>query len=80
MPGGSGWPAGTHGNGYKGGYPDFTNVMMQIHPDGSAEVRIAVHDQGCGTVMTMQQIAAEALHMDVYRIKVPEGGHFYKPL
>ena len=53
--------------------------MMQIHPDGSAEVRIAVHDQGCGTVMTMQQIAAEALHMDVYRIKVPEADTFISP-
>ncbi|HJD27520.1 MAG TPA: molybdopterin-dependent oxidoreductase [Candidatus Blautia avicola] len=76
---GIGMACGTHGNGYKGGYPDFTNVMMQIHPDGSAEVRIAVHDQGCGTVMTMQQIAAEALHMDVYRIKVPEADTFISP-
>ena len=69
----------THGNGYKGGYPDFTNVHAQLHPDGTAEFRIAVHDQGCGTVMTMQQIGAEALHMDVYRIRVYEADTFQSP-
>ena len=76
---GVGMACATHGNGYKGGYPDFTNVHAQLHPDGTAEFRIAVHDQGCGTVMTMQQIGAEALHMDVYRIRVYEADTFQSP-
>lgn len=76
---GVGMACATHGNGYKGGYPEFTNVYAQLHPDGSAEFRIAVHDQGCGTVMTMQQIGAEALHMDPYKIKVYEADTFLSP-
>lgn len=76
---GVGMACGAHGNGYKGAYPEFTNVHMMIHPDGSAEVRVGIHDQGCGTVMTMQQIAAEALHMDLYKIKVYEADTFITP-
>ncbi len=70
---------GAHGNGYKGAYPEFTNVTISLHPDGTVEVQIGIHDQGCGTVMTMQQIAAEALHMDVYRIKIHEADTFITP-
>lgn len=76
---GVGMACGVHGNGYKGGYPDFTNVHIQLHPDGCVEVKLAVHEQGCGTVMTMQQIAAEALHMDVYKIRVHEADTFISP-
>lgn len=76
---GVGMACGAHGNGYKGAYPEFTNVHMMLHPDGSVEVRVGIHDQGCGTVLTMQQIAAEALHMDVYRIKVYEADTFITP-
>lgn len=76
---GVGMACGAHGNGYKGAYPEFTNVHMMLHPDGSVEVRVGIHDQGCGTVLTMQQIAAEALHLDVYRIKVYEADTFITP-
>lgn len=76
---GVGMACGAHGNGYKGAYPEFTNVHMMMHPDGSVEVRVGIHDQGCGTVMTMQQIAAEALHMDLYRIKVYEADTYITP-
>lgn len=76
---GVGMACGAHGNGYKGSYPEFTNVQMMMHPDGSVEVRIGIHDQGCGTVLTMQQIAAEALHMDVYKIKVYEADTYITP-
>lgn len=76
---GVGMACGVHGNGYKGGYPDFTNVHIQLHPDGCVEVKMAIHEQGCGTVMTMQQIAAEALHMDVYKIRVHEADTFVSP-
>lgn len=76
---GVGMACAAHGNGYKGAYPEFTNVHMMMHPDGSVEVRVGIHDQGCGTVLTMQQIAAEALHMDVYRIKVYEADTYITP-
>ena len=39
---------GAHGNGYKGAYPEFTNVTISLHPDGTVEVQIGIHDQGCG--------------------------------
>lgn len=76
---GVGMAGAVHGNGYTGAFPDFTNVDMQIHPDGNAEVHIAVHDQGCGTVMTMQQVAAEALHLDFHKIRVYEADTFVSP-
>lgn len=76
---GVGMACGAHGNGYKGAYPEFTNVHMSLHADGSVQVMVGIHEQGCGTVMTMQQIAAEALHTDVYRIKVEEADTFITP-
>lgn len=76
---GVGMACGAHGNGYFGAYPEFTTVHMMLHPDGSLEVRVGIHDQGCGTVLTMQQIAAEALHMDVYSIKVHEADTYISP-
>lgn len=76
---GVGMACATHGNGYKGSFPDFTNVHMRLHHDGTVDVQVGIHDQGCGTVMTMQQIAAEALCMDVYKIKVHEADTFMTP-
>lgn len=76
---GVGVACGAHSNGYRGSFPEFTNVHMMLHPDGSAEVRAGVHDQGCGTVLTMQQIAAEAMHLDAHRIKVYEADTFIVP-
>lgn len=76
---GVGMACGAHGNGYKGAYPEFTNVHMSLHHDGSVQVMVGIHEQGCGTVMTMQQIAAEALRIDAYRIKVQEADTFITP-
>lgn len=76
---GVGMACAAHGNGYKGAYPDFTNVNMVIHPDNSVMVKIGVHDQGCGTVMTMQQIAAEALDVDIHTVRVHEADTFITP-
>jgi xanthine dehydrogenase molybdenum-binding subunit len=76
---GVGMACGAHGNGYKGAYPDFTNVNMVIFPDSSVMVKIGVHDQGCGTIMCMQQIAAEALRIDPYKIKIQEADTLFSP-
>lgn len=69
---GVGMSCGAHGNGYKGANPDFTNVDMSIFSDGSVLVKVGIHDQGCGTVTTMQQIAAEALDIDIEKVRVLE--------
>lgn len=76
---GLGMACGAHGNGYKGAYPDFTIVDMVLYPDSSVMVKIGVHDQGCGTLTTMQQIAAEALHMPPSNIKIMEADTFITP-
>ncbi|MBP1925654.1 CO/xanthine dehydrogenase Mo-binding subunit [Sedimentibacter acidaminivorans] len=69
---GVGMACAVHGNGYMGAYPDFSNVDMSIFADGSVLVKIGIHDQGCGTVTTMQQIAAESLDINVDKVRVLE--------
>ncbi|WP_326910313.1 xanthine dehydrogenase family protein molybdopterin-binding subunit [Sedimentibacter sp. MB31-C6] len=69
---GVGMACGAHGNGYKGAHPDFTNVDMSIFSDGSVLVKIGIHEQGCGTVTTMQQIASESLDINMDKVRVLE--------
>ncbi len=69
---GVGMACAAHGNGYMGAYPDFSNVDMSLFVDGSVLVKIGIHDQGCGTVTTMQQIAAESLDISMDKIRVLE--------
>ena len=76
---GLGVAASAHGNGYLNSFPDFTNVAIQIMPDGRVFVRIAIHDLGCGTVLTMQQIAAEVLSISPELINVPEADTHQSP-
>lgn len=76
---GVGMACGAHGNGYFGAFPDFTNVEMSILGDGSVLVKIGIHDQGCGTVATMQQLAAEALDIDTKHIRVTEADTLITP-
>lgn len=76
---GLGVAASAHGNGYLNSFPDFTNVTIQIMPDGRVFVRIAIHDLGCGTVLTMQQIAAEVLSVSPELINVPEADTHQSP-
>ena len=76
---GLGVAASAHGNGYHGSFPDFTNVTMQIMPDGRVLAKIGIHDLGCGTVLTMQQIAAEVLNIAPERINVPQADTHQSP-
>ncbi len=76
---GLGVAASAHGNGYHGAFPDFINVTMQIMPDGRVLVRAALHDLGCGTVLTMQQIAAEVMNIPPEQINVPQADTFLSP-
>ncbi len=76
---GIGVAAGTHGNGYKGAFPDFTNVNISILPNNRIWIKIGIHDLGCGTVLTMQQIAAEVFKISTKNIDVPQGDTFISP-
>ena len=62
----------THGNGYFGAYPDFITVTIRMDANGTAILKGAFHDLGCGTVTTMMQIAAEVLDLSPDRVHVPE--------
>ncbi|MBU3188193.1 molybdopterin-dependent oxidoreductase [Clostridium bowmanii] len=69
----------THGNGYKGAFPDFTSVSLSMDSDGSLVLKQSIHDLGCGTVTTMMQIAAEVLDMDIKNIRVFEADTMFTP-
>lgn len=76
---GVGMACGTHGNGYTGAFADYTSVDMTLFSDGSAYVKISLHDLGCGTVTIMQQIAAEALDIEIEKVKVTEADTLMTP-
>lgn len=68
-----------HGNGYFGAFPEFTNVEMILHPDGTALVKIAVHEQGCGTLDSLRLTAAEALDLAPEKITITEADTLLTP-
>ena len=76
---GVGMACGTHGNGYTGAFADYTSVDMVLFSDGSSFVKMSLHDLGCGTVTIMQQIAAEALDIEIDKVKVSEADTLYTP-
>ena len=76
---GVGVAAATHGNGYKGAFPDFSNVEFTLFSDGTALVKIAIHEQGCGTIASLTQVAAEALDLDTTKIRMTEADTLFTP-
>ncbi len=76
---GLGVAIGAHGNGYSDSFPDYTNVHIQMMPDGNVFVKMGVHEMGCGTILSMQQIAAEVLDIDPASIHIPEADTFVSP-
>ena len=76
---GLGVAVGAHGNGYHGGFPDYTNITIQIMPDDRILIKIGIHDLGCGTVLTMQQIAAEVLDVPTDKIQIPQADTHQSP-
>ncbi len=76
---GIGMACATHGNGYHGAFPDFTNVDISILPSNVVWIKVGIHDQGCGTVQTMKQIAAEVLDIDPVSINIPQADTFISP-
>lgn len=69
---GVGMACATHGNGYHGAYPDFITMSLRITNDNAVILKAAIHDQGCGTVTTMQQIVAEVLDIQPDKVIVPQ--------
>ncbi|WZL73838.1 molybdopterin-dependent oxidoreductase [Clostridiaceae bacterium 35-E11] len=76
---GVGMACATHGNGYHGGFQDFITVSLRMTEDGGAYLNSGIHDQGCGTVTTMQQIVAEVLDIEPDKILAPEADTLVSP-
>lgn len=76
---GVGMACGTHGNGYTGAFADYTSVDMTLYPDGSSYVKMSLHDLGSGAVTIMQQIAAEALDIEIENVRVTEADTLSTP-
>lgn len=76
---GVGMACASHGNGYLGAFPDFSNIEMILTPDGNVLIKISVHEQGCGTIASLTQIAAEVLDINPSRITMPEADTFISP-
>jgi len=69
---GVGMAAMVHGNGYFGGFPEFTAVQMTLTPDGGVLVNSALHDLGCGTLTIAAQITAETLGVSMDQVHILE--------
>jgi xanthine dehydrogenase molybdenum-binding subunit len=69
---GVGMACAAHGNGYFGAYPDFITLSLRLNEEGTAVLKGAFHDLGCGTNMTMMQIVAEVLEIDVHKVYIPD--------
>ncbi len=76
---GVGMAAIVHGNGYFGGFPEFTAVQMTLLPDGGILVNSALHDLGCGTLTIAAQIVAEALGVHIDKVRVLEADTLRSP-
>lgn len=76
---GIGMACASHGNGYLGAFPDFMNVEMILSADGNVFCKLAIHEQGCGTVQTLKQVAAEALNLSPDHVFLTEADTFTTP-
>lgn len=76
---GVGMACATHGNGYFGAYPDFISLTLRMTNDGAVILNAHLHDLGCGTVTTMQQIIAEVLDIETERVKLIEADTMLNP-
>ncbi|MBB6218921.1 xanthine dehydrogenase molybdenum-binding subunit [Anaerosolibacter carboniphilus] len=70
---GIGMACATHGNGYHGAYPDFITMTLRMNEDGEIFLNGALHDLGCGTIVSIKQIVAEVLDIEIGKIYAPEG-------
>lgn len=70
---GLGVSVGGHVNNFYPGKPEFARISMSLAESGSVDCNMTIHDHGCGTVMVMKMIAAEALGISTDMVKIGEG-------
>jgi len=76
---GVGMSAIVHGNGYFGGFPEYSAIQLKLMADGGILANTALHDLGCGTMTVSAQIIAEALGVAMERITVLEADTLRSP-
>lgn len=76
---GVGMACATHGNGYHGAFPDFITMSLRVTSDDRVILKSGIHDQGCGTVTTMQQIVGEILDIHPEKVMVPQADTALSP-
>ncbi|WP_432663996.1 molybdopterin cofactor-binding domain-containing protein [Wukongibacter baidiensis] len=76
---GVGMACATHGNGYHGAFPDFITMSLRMTNDDRVILKSGIHDQGCGTVTTMQQIVAEVLDIHPEKVIAPQADTYLSP-
>lgn len=69
---GIGMALGVHSNSYFGVKPEMTSAMLKMNEDASVILTCAVHDHGCGTVLTMKKIVAETLGISIDHVEMRE--------
>ena len=77
---GLGVSVGGHVNNFYPGKTDFARVEMRLNESGTVRCNMTLHDHGCGTVMAMKMIAAEALGLQPEQVRILEGDTDFTPL
>ncbi|MDR3602973.1 MAG: molybdopterin-dependent oxidoreductase [Desulfosporosinus sp.] len=69
---GVGVACAAHKNGMYGGFPEHSTMTLKMNEDGSFILNTGLHDLGCGTITSINQIAAEVLDIEPSYITVLE--------
>lgn len=69
---GVGFACAAHKNGMYGGFPEHSTMTIKMNEDGSFILNTGLHDLGCGTITSINQIVAEVLDIDPSYITVLE--------
>jgi len=76
---GVGLACGGHMNGYFNGVHDVSNMHLKVNEDGTLILNTAIHDQGCGTLISLALIVAEVLEVPVPSVRVLEADTHTSP-
>ena len=77
---GAGMAIGGHVNGYFPHKQDFGEMTLRMNEDGSFQLLASLHDHGCGSVMEMRIIVAEALGVEPAKVSAYEADTAFTPL
>lgn len=76
---GIGVACASHGNGYFPAFPDFLSVDMTFNQEGDVLVNATVHEQGCGTIISLRQIVAETLDLPLEKVHLQDADSAITP-